>query len=177
MRPTRTEDFNKEPRRCDAYHEAGHAVIGVILNLRLNTVTGVDNGRTPPNCSWDYSEIDRLQNTSDDHNNSEEIYEFTRNHAMMCLASKYAERLACDTSSDEQEESLHYDYLDAERIRYNCTGNYLGKTLVGQLRNTTETLVQQHRTAIERVAKQLLNGQTLNHAQILSLIRDDGSPP
>jgi hypothetical protein len=118
-----------------------------------------------------------LLTESENQDNSINIDEFTRNHAVMCLASEYAEQLACKTSSDEQKEALHCDYLDAQRIRYNCTGNYLGKTLVGQLRNTTETLVQQHRTAIERVAKQLLNEQTLNHEQIRSLIRDDVSPP
>ena len=171
MMPTLTADLNKEPHRCDAYHEAGHAVIGVRLGLQLKSVTCVDNGRTPPNCSWDYSEIDRLRKESDDQTNSEKIDEFTRHHAIMCLASGYAEQLACNTSSDEQQEALHCDYLDAERIHYNCTGNYLGKTLLEQLRTRTRELVERDKPAVARVAEQLLNGQTLTHEQILSFIR------
>jgi hypothetical protein len=81
----------------------------------------------------------------------------------MCLASGYAEQLACNTSSDEQQEALHCDYLDAERIHYNCTGNYLGKTLLEQLRTRTRELVERDKPAVARVAEQLLNGQTLTH--------------
>jgi ATP-dependent Zn protease len=177
MMPTLTAELNKEPHRCDAYHEAGHAVIGVILGLQLKRVTCVDNGRTPPNCSWDYSEIDRLLTESENQNNSTKIDEFTRNHAMMCLASEYAEQLACKTSSDEQEEALHCDYLDAQRIRYNYTGNYLGKTLLKQLHTKTKGLVQQHNAAVEKVAEQLLKEKSLNHDQILSLIQNGVSHP
>ena len=37
---------------------------------------------------------------------------FTRCFAKMSLAARHSEKMACDTTSDEQQDGRHADYLD-----------------------------------------------------------------
>jgi hypothetical protein len=167
---TLTADLNREPERCDAFHEAGHAVLGVVRGFRLKSVTALDTGGIPPHCAWDDAAIKALLGQRDKPGVAAQIEQFTERHAEMCFASRYAEEMACDISSDEQQDALHCDYLDAERVHYCCVGNYLGRTRVARLRDSARDLVNQHAAAVSRVAEKLLTGATLTHEQVEALI-------
>lgn len=172
--PTTTADLNQHPECCDAFHEAGHAVIGVFRGLHLSSVTGADAVHTPPHCVWDLSEFDALLPNREQPGVEAQIEEFTERYAEMCLASCYSEKSVCDAGSDEQAEALHCDYLDAERIRYCYVGNYLGRTRVNELHGRSRALVAQHAQAIARVAERLLAGETLSHEQVHAVIVELG---
>jgi hypothetical protein len=78
----------------DAYHEAGHAVIGVVLGFRLEYAAG-QTKEAGPRCKrlpHGISNVD--QGSSED-----EIMEATgrtRDYALMCMASEFAEALVAD---------------------------------------------------------------------------------
>jgi hypothetical protein len=170
--PTSTADLNPHPERCDAYHEAGHAVVGVVRGLQLTSVTGQDAGHTPPHCAWDHGWVNGLLDTADQPGVPEQINAFTEFHAEMCLASRYAEALVCNVKSDEQQEALHYDYVDAERVRYQCGLGYFGWSRIQQLKQSAEALVNGHAKAIKMVADKLLAGQTLTKEQVAAIIEE-----
>lgn len=170
--PSCTADLNADPRRCDAFHEAGHAVIAVVRGLRLTNVTGVDAIQMPPHCDFDHSEFEDLLDRRPEPGVQERIRLFTEHHAEMCLASHYSEAIACDTSSDEQKDALHCDYLDAERVRYTYLQNYFGLLGIKALHERARDLVAQYQRAITRVAEELLDGHTLNQDQVLTIVTE-----
>ena len=172
---TPTSNSNPEPARCDAYHEAGHAIVGVALNLQLDYVTAATTAELPPHCRWNYDQMYTLINhrseSSDDNTDlDKQLDDLSKRHAEMCLASRYSEALACNTESDEQTDAYHCDYLDAERIRYCCVGNYFGLRGIRTLEKSTFDLVQKHKAAIAVVADRLLNGERLSHEQVRNLL-------
>lgn len=102
----------------------------------------------------------------------EQIRLFTEHHAEMCLASRYSEAIACNIDSDEQQDALHCDYLDAERIRYYCLANYFRRRGISSFYARASNLVGQHAQAIRLVAERLLAGETLDHEQVLLLANE-----
>ena len=50
---TQTHMLNPNPKKCSAYHEAGHAVMGIIGGLRLKNVTIRVSDDCDPHCRWD----------------------------------------------------------------------------------------------------------------------------
>ena len=99
-RRTQTHMLNSDAKKCSAYHEAGHAVVGVLGGLLLDYVTARETSAIDPHCKWKKEFIDRMLS-----NEGEERERFTDRFAEMCLAAEYAEALACDVSSDEQKEA------------------------------------------------------------------------
>ena len=151
-----TADLNPQPERCDAYHESGHAVVGVVRGLQLISVTVRDTGGMAPHCAWDHSWVDELVKRPDEPGVAEAIDAFTEFHAEMCLASRFAEALVCNIESREQQEALHYDYVDAERVRYERALRYFGWTTIEKLKRRPEALVNKYAKAIEMVANGVL---------------------
>ena len=62
----------------------------------------------------------------------------------------------CVLKSDEHKEARHYDYLDAQRMKYYCHKQYFGRsTEIPNLCDEAKTLVEKHKAAIVAVAEQL----------------------
>jgi hypothetical protein len=57
---TQTHMLNPNPKKCSAYHEAGHAVVGIVRGLRLTHVTISESGDLDPYCRWDQGYIDEM---------------------------------------------------------------------------------------------------------------------
>ena len=88
-----------------------------------------------PHCHWNPTQYEELMVNRDTPEGLAALDNFTVNHAMMCLASEYAEELHGATDTPPQKEAFHCDYLDAELKRKN-TGlfDYFGLARVRQLR-------------------------------------------
>lgn len=122
--PRFTKDLNPDESLCDAYPEAGHAVVGVALGLQLISVTG-KTATSDPHCDWDHSHINTLLQQGNPANRHV-IQQYTEDHAVMCLTPRFSEATVCDVTSDEQALAFHCDYLDAEWMRKCCGINYFG---------------------------------------------------
>jgi hypothetical protein len=154
--------------KSDAYHEAGHAVIGVLLKFTLVYVSG-DATKGDPHCKWTPHGIQHVDITS----SQDEISECdrrTRAYALMCLASEFSEALVSDVNNMETIEALHLDYLLAEHIRMSCGLYFFGLNQKTQLRLEAKALVEQNKDGIGRVAEALMAGRVLTHDQVEALI-------
>jgi hypothetical protein len=148
-------------------------VIGVILGHDLNSVTSVTGADSSPHCSWDDSKFAPLMQEPDP---VQATAAFVKSHALMCLAAQYSEACECEIKSDEQTEARHYDYLDAQRMKYYCHKQYFGtSTEIPNLCDEAKALVEKHNAAIVAVAEQLRVVASLDHDQIQALI--DANPP
>lgn len=166
-----TGELNRDPARCDAYHEAGHTVVGVVLGLKLQSVSIRDTGTNPPQTVWDHSFLEDLRQ-----NDKKAFATYTENYAIVCLASEYAEELCCDVSSREQKEAFHGDYLDAQWLRKAGQLPYFSFAIIDQLKQRAKEHVYMNRRAIDLVSERLLRGETLDSVQATELMAQAGNP-
>lgn len=68
----------------------------------------------------------------------------------------FSEPIECELKSDEQKEARHYDYLDAQRMKYYCHKQYFGMSSeIPNIVDEAKALVEKHKAAIVAVAEQL----------------------
>ena len=163
-----THMLNPNPKKCSAYHEAGHAVVGIIGGLKLKTVTVRVTDNFDPHCRWDEDYINPILKSE----SLEPREDFTELFAEMCLASRYSEMLSCDISSDEQRDSHRFDWLDLQNIARAALSEFSLET-VEQLNRRARTLVNQYAAAIRAVADRLLVCGTLDQTEVESIIKDN----
>ena len=84
--PTTTSDFFPDSRKCDSYHEAGHAVIGVLLEHVLTEASSITGADTSPHCSWNDDKFAPLMQAADP---VLATTPFVNSHALMCLAAQF----------------------------------------------------------------------------------------
>ncbi len=108
--------------KADAYHEAGHVVIGVVQGFRLKSVSAAQTAKMDPHCEWESYGITKEQAEQDE----SLADKFTRHHALMCLAAEFAEALVSDVNNPQSVQAINCDYLDAEVVRKNIGFNYFG---------------------------------------------------
>jgi hypothetical protein len=170
--PTRTQTHmsNPDPLRCDAYHEAGHAVVGIIRGLKLKIATVRPADGSDLQCRWDCSHIDKMLK-------SEQRLRrvFTKCFAEMSLASRYSEAMSCDTTSDEQRDAHHGDYIDAQFMLRRANLEYFSLATVSALKRRARTSVKQCATAIMTVVEKLLVCEGLDQVEIERIIKEN--PP
>jgi hypothetical protein len=153
MRRTTASDFNPDTKRCSAYHEAGHAVIGITLGLEIAYVTAKETDADDPHCKWSKEFIAKTLAAKEPYC---ELEAFTERFAKACLASRYSEAMICKTHSNEQEDAKHYDYLGIQVMRWRAGLFYFDPEQVERLSNQAERLVTDHALEIAAVAEQLL---------------------
>jgi ATP-dependent Zn protease len=168
---TQTHMLNSSPKKCIAYHEAGHAVVGIVNGLRLKHVTVSGSGDVDPHCRWDKVGIDPILESG-----SLEVRKaFTERFTEMSLASRYSEVMGCDISSDEQRDSHDGDYADAQSMRRTASLDEFDHGTVERLTQRARTLVTQYAAAITAVAERLLVCGELDQADIERIIEEN--PP
>jgi hypothetical protein len=168
---TQTHMLNSNPLRCSAYHEAGHAVVGIARGLKLRIATIRPADGSDPNCRWDQDYIDQMLNAEPRRIRRS----FTIAFAEMSLASRYSEALACNIKSDEQRDSHHGDYLGAQLMRHRATREFFSLATVSKLKRRACTLVTQYSVAITAVAERLLLCGGLDQADVKRIIEEN--PP
>jgi ATP-dependent Zn protease len=168
---TQTHMLNLSPKKCSAYHEAGHAVVGIVNGLRLKHVTISGSGDLDPHCRWDKDVLDPILESG----SLEAREAFTGRFAEMSLASRYSEAMGCDITSDEQRDSHHGDYVHAQSIRRKASLDEFGPAMVERLTQRARTLVTQYAAAIKAVAEKLLECDGLDQADIERIIWEN--PP
>jgi hypothetical protein len=131
---TTTADLNEKPKKCSAYHEAGHAVVGVARGIRLGYVTARETADLDPHCLWDRDHVNGMLANE----NAEVRSEFTERFAEMSLASRHSELMACRTDSDEQKDAAHCDYLGIEVMRWRARLDYFGLDRAEQLNESAK---------------------------------------
>jgi hypothetical protein len=166
---TQTHMLNPNPKNCSAYHEAGHAVVGIIGGLKLKTVTIRVTDDFDPHCRWDGDHINPILKSE----SLEAREAFTERFAETCLASRYSEAMRCDISSDEQRDSHHFDYLHLQNMRQKASLDEFSPETVEQLNRRARTLVKQYAAAITAVADRLLVCETLDQTEVENLIKEN----
>jgi hypothetical protein len=166
---TQTHMLNPNPKKCSAYHEAGHAVVGIANGLLLKHVTIGGAGDHDPHCLWDRDYINPILESG----SPEARESLTQRFAETCLASRYSEAMGCDISSDEQRDSHHFDHLGIQKTRRKASLDELSPETIEQLNSRARTLVKQYAAAITAVAERLLVRETLNQADIEDIIKEN----
>ena len=165
---TQTHMLNPNPLRCSAYHEAGHAVVGIARGLKLKIATVRPADASDPHCRWDQEYIVQMLNAKP----RKICRSFTIYFAEMSLASRYSDALVCNVKSDEQRDSHHADYLDAQFMRRRANLEYFSLGAVSKLKRRARTLVTQYDSAVRAVAERLLACGGLDPAQIERIIEE-----
>jgi ATP-dependent Zn protease len=168
---TQTHKLNPNPLRCSAYHEAGHAVVGVLGGLKLEIATIRPTDGSDPQCRWDNDYMETILKSDQKIRSS-----FTKRFAEMNLASRFSEAMACDMKSDEQQDSHHGDYLDLQRMRRKAGFGYFRLATIPKLKRRARALVKENAAAIAAVAERLLESATLDQIQIESIIKENPPP-
>ena len=127
---TQTHMLNPNPLRCSAYHEAGHAVVGIVRGLKIKIATIRPADGLNPHCRWDQGYVDQMLKAEPRKIRGS----FTRCFAEMSLASRYSEAFVCNIKSDEQRDSHHGDYLDAQFMRRRANLEYFSLGTVSRLK-------------------------------------------
>jgi hypothetical protein len=86
--------------KTDAYHEAGHAVIGILQGFRLESATGVDKIGLFPHCKWEKWNVTQEQAEQD----QAVAKDFTRRHALMCVAAEFSEAVVGNVNNPESAD-------------------------------------------------------------------------
>jgi len=156
-------------RRHIAYHEAGHAVIGLKLGYEVGRVT----------IRKRYSSLGSAQISRKRHSSlgSTEVQaggvspdndDF--GHICVDLAGPLAEKLVSRIPFDELiEYGARGDWRAAQKCARRINRRQ-SETLIDALMEETKALVQQHEQAIARVAAALLEHETLTGDEIKSLM-------
>jgi hypothetical protein len=168
---TQTHMLNLSPKKCSAYHEAGHAVVGIARGLKLKIATIRPADGSNPHCRWHQDYIDQMLKGKP----RKTCRSFTRCFAEMSLASRYSEALRCNVKSDEQRDAHHGDYLDAQFMRRRAKLDYFSLANVSTLKRRARTLVTQYAAAITAVAERLLVCGGLDQADVELIIKEN--PP
>ena len=169
--------MNIDPEQSDdgilwhtAVHEAGHAVIGRILNLPCGKATIVPDFDEETN---GFALVTREPDTNrahwyDHHDKWRGLEVVFHANILVSMAGAEAERvvIGCDYGGDSDDETniswmgaSMMDTLSPERDR-----------LLAQLRRHTSRLVRKHRLRIERVAFALMEHRTLQGHEIDELV-------
>ena len=164
-------------RRCTAYHEAGHAVMSIVLGLSVNSVTIVRSRdslgcvKSPPVLGYE----DRTRSGR---------RRLARAHIVSSYAGLEAQKLVdpdpkdfAGEHDDENARWLSREYHVFPRI-LNCVGDEYHEAYLERLRGEARRLVRKHRPAIDAVAEALLIGWTMGHEAVAQIVRSVlGSEP
>ena len=156
---------NDDYELCDAYHEAGHAVIGVALGLNLTLAASAACKLANPKCEFDHGAFNEMLKKGDP-GDKEKIIQGTESLAIMLFASEFAEALVCDMRSTEQQEAIHGDYFDAQVARKGCGLPYLSARDVARLKERARNDVRRLEPAIRIVGDRLRRGERLDRNQV-----------
>jgi hypothetical protein len=163
--PMLTSDLNPDDQKCDAYHEGGHAVVGIKERLVLKIVTIINAGNAHPHCEWDLTESRRWVGAEGDEARNK-LHDFTVRYAIMALASRYSEALCCDVSSVEQEDAFRIDADAIDNVRRSAGLPSFDGIELQQLALTAKARVHEHKDAIIRVADKLRAKRTLTGEEV-----------
>jgi ATP-dependent Zn protease len=163
-----------------AYHEAGHAVAHVVLELPPTSATIVADGDTRGrvrslNPIYSYEGTGRRERSSR-----------ARNAIVAAYAGLAAEHVFCGTVFSFKEGTKHGAWRDHDEAwgllcdHVPVRGSiYLGDdaydAALQRLQRRALTLVHQNRAAIERVAHLLIKRHTLTGRQICAAVRGKGA--
>jgi cell division protease FtsH len=152
-------------RRHTAYHEAGHAVIGLVLGYDVRKAT-IRPRYSYLGSAW----------ISNERNGSTEIQAGSDSEVdlvgRICvgLAGLFAEQLVSRAPLDELiDDSAWTDWQRAQKNARRINRRK-AEMLIDVLMEETKALVQQHRQAIIRVAEALLERWTLTGEEIKQLV-------
>jgi hypothetical protein len=157
--------LNDNPLRCDAYHEAGHAVIGLLHGMRLKYASIRPPGGLDPHCRWDDAFIDPIVTTG----TLEARRAFVAAFAEVSLASRHSEAIIC-TMSDEQNDAHAGDLGDAQKM---CLRAGLAEFTAAEIERVNARagqLVHQHTGAITAIAEKLYVAATLTQQEIEAIL-------
>jgi len=168
-----TCQINDDAALCDALHEAGHAVVGVVLGFDLVFAASAACKTADPKCKFDHTAFNQMVEKGDP-SDTNKIVDGTERSAIMLFAGEYAEAFACDLRSREQQEAIHGDYLDAQLTRTMCRLPYLSFQTVINLKQRAEVEVRRLEPAIRVVAEFLRRGETLDLKQVKDLMASAG---
>jgi ATP-dependent Zn protease len=168
---TRKRGKNPDKLRAIAYHEAGHAVITVVLGLTVHNVTIVPNGDDLGAC-WKPGMLG--YRTA----NRRELRSLARDHIICLYAGMHAERLVDLNAPDFHGESDEMTAFDLSK-RYEVfprvlefVGDENHLAYLSSLRAESRRLVRRHQKVIQKVAQALLVQRELNGAETKQIIEE-----
>lgn len=166
------DDASTIDRRHTAYHEAGHAVIGLILGYEVSKVT-IRPRYSYLGMAWTSRKRHSSQGSTEVQAGSTESDDF--GHICIELAGPLAEQLVNSAPFEELIwRGSEGDWQAAQR-RARRIDRRRAHALIDLLMEETRPLVEQHREAIARVAAALLERETLTGDAIKALIDGSGS--
>jgi ATP-dependent Zn protease len=143
-----------------AYHEAGHAVIALVLGYKVGKVTIKPKPFTLGNVEMEVGEA-----------SSDRCVDRDAADIKIDLAGSLAERLVNHSPLNELiEQGSRGDWLSVRRTARQLNTQREAEILIVMLALETAALVQQHKEAIGRVAAALLERETLTGDDIKSLV-------
>ena len=139
-------------RRHLAYHEAGHAVINLVIGYKVEKATIRPRYSLLGYVNWD-------GRTSDD----------KVDEAIAKIKSNLAGPLAEQLINPEQFDNLILNGSRGDWQRVRKAARQIANGMIDRLILETRALVQEHRSAIERVANALLEHEVLTGKEIQGL--------
>jgi ATP-dependent Zn protease len=152
----------RDERRCVAVHEAGHAVLAVLLGVPITSVTIRPNaasgslGDTKHSLAW----LQTILQASEEGDSGEELVVAVRG-IIVGLAGRLAEECIIGQSGPEAQYSHDEDGI-TELVSRVCGDHEEGDAFCKWLTVRARNMVVARRTDIERVADRLLDQETMS---------------
>ena len=150
-------DTQQQARRLTAFHEAGHAVVGVALGFRIDRVTivpeVVPDGTYFGRCLLDWGGDWSIERANDDDLEGLVIF-------------LYAGAIAMRLVDPDAEDDI---YDDADALEISNRVSYFVSSL--NMRQKAGQLVKRNAEAIAKLADELLRRGTLDGAEVQGIIR------